>query len=558
MIPQESNAGYSANVSSQIEVTNKRVKFLANIGRGLLETVDPSKVAQLIGENVIKEFVAQRCTVVFELNGVGVICHEFDETGEVEKLGFRRNRFSNWLKGIPPKVSFTQEGSLFFESDKQVFESIVPIQVDGEICGAIVLGFDQPFAEEVRYSDYHATWDALAQIAALSLNLSSHYDRKLNDSVEAAREEQRKFTKDVLDALPVSIYVIDPEYKILMWNQGRESGFDGTDSSSLVGKSVFDVLSMQPADRLRSELEKVFETGEIERSEQQTTDENGDMQFWVTSKVPMKNEEGIVSHVISIRENVTKQVEAIHGANRAEKLAAVGRLASGVVHEINNPLATISACTEALKNRAEEGVFGTSEDVDNLKEYLDLIGEESIRCKTITAGLLEFSRGSIGKRYPIVVGDLLKASIRLLSHQNRDLRTCFEIIIEDGLPLIEVDEQQIQQAIIALSTNAIDAIDSRFEDDSLLSKGETGKISYNAFCRANRVVIEIRDNGIGIEQENLSKIFDPFYTSKELGKGTGLGLAVSYGIITDHGGQLAVRSKIGRGSTFSIYLPCSK
>jgi two-component system NtrC family sensor kinase len=233
----------------------------------------------------------------------------------------------------------------------------------------------------------------------------------------------------------------------------------------------------------------------------------------------------------------------MHAVGRAEKLAAVGRLAAGVVHEINNPLATISACAEALEQRVEEGAFDNSDAAEDLNEYLGLIKSEAFRCKSITTGLLDFSRLRTGDRHPLDIGDIIRSSANLISHQSRGGSVSIEVEVAEGIPLINADGGQLQQAVIALATNAIDAMP------------DGGTMTFRAFAEHRRIAIDIEDNGIGIPPEDLSKVFEPFFTTKEVGKGTGLGLAVCYGIITDHGGRLSVRSTVGKGSTFSIYLP---
>jgi two-component system NtrC family sensor kinase len=146
-------------------------------------------------------------------------------------------------------------------------------------------------------------------------------------------------------------------------------------------------------------------------------------------------ETGEITHVITVGEDVTLRVEAIHAVGRAEKLAAIGRLAAGVVHEINNPLATISACAESLESRVEEGSYGASPDVEDLHEYLGLIRSEAFRCKSITNGLLDFSRMRTGNRFPIDITEVIKSSARLRSHQKRGDNIEIKFEMDEDLPM---------------------------------------------------------------------------------------------------------------------------
>jgi len=252
---------------------------------------------------------------------------------------------------------------------------------------------------------------------------------------------------------------------------------------------------------------------------------------------------GEVSHVITVGEEVTDRVEANRAVARAEKLAAVGRLAAGVVHEINNPLATISACAESLESRLNEGAFDGSPMVEDLREYLGLIRSEAFRCKMITNGLLDFSRTRASDHVTIDLGDVIGSVIRLLSHQKRRSAVEFRVNIAEDLARVSGDPGQLQQALIALATNALDALVF------------SGILTIDAKNDGKKVVVEVIDNGVGIPPENLPKIFEPFFTTKEIGKGTGLGLAVCYGILTEHGGSLDVQSTVGVGTTFTITLP---
>jgi len=247
--------------------------------------------------------------------------------------------------------------------------------------------------------------------------------------------------------------------------------------------------------------------------------------------------------VITVGENITARVKAHRAVARAEKLAAVGRLAAGVVHEINNPLATIAACAESLEKRIQEGAFGSSPDADDLREYLGLIRDEAFRCKSITNGLLDFSRLRAGQRVPVDMTEVIKGTARLVTHQQRGDNIRIEIEAEDNLPEVLGDVGQLQQAVVALATNAIDAMP------------DGGTLTLRTTHTGSRVLVQVKDTGLGISPENMTKIFDTFFTTKDIGRGTGLGLAVCYGILSDHGGRLDVRSNVAVGTTFTITLP---
>ena len=523
--------------------SSRELKFITELGRSLLITVHPRKVAARVAEAIRFELDADICAVVTELEQIGLISCAFDRTDK-EAVGFLdKRRFEKWLELLPPQVSYEKEDGEEFllKADHHRLEYVSPMHVNGEVKGAIIVGFNekQDCTEKAK-----RLIDAATQMAAMSISLSAHYEATINTSVNRAKEEHRKFTEAVLDALPVSLYVIDRDHKITMWNRHREVGMQGIPRDAAIGRNVFEVLAKYPHGKLSREFERAFRTGKIERIEQRTTGDKGETKYWMVSKVPMRDpKNGDVTHVITVGEDVTVRVEAIHAVGRAEKLAAVGRLAAGVVHEINNPLATISACAEALESRVEEGAFGASEEIEDLREYLGLIRSEAFRCKNITMSLLDFSRARSTERAPTDLAEVIKSAARLISHQKRgeNIRINFEI--GEDLPLADINSGQIQQALIALATNAIDAMPAG------------GTLTFRAISESGRFVVEVGDTGTGISSENMSKIFEPFFTTKEVGKGTGLGLAVCYGIITEHNGRLSVRSNVGKGTTFSIYLP---
>jgi two-component system, NtrC family, sensor kinase len=522
------------------------LRFISDLGRSLLFTVHPKKVACRVADAIQNGVNAELCAFVAELENIGVVSCAFDEKGEIVSEFLNKSRFEKWVELLPPQIGYLELNRINFllTGDRHNAEYISPLHINGEVKGAIVVGF----ASKDEFSEARSSIiDAATQMAAMSVNLTAHYEAAINDSVTQAKQEHRKFTEAVLDALPVSLYVVDRDFRIVTWNRHRENGLQGIPRDSAIGRNVFEVLARYPEGRVRQEFERAFRTGRIERIEQQTIGEDGGTRHWVVSKVPMRSADtGEVTHVITVGEDVTMRVEAIHAVSRADKLAAVGRLAAGVVHEINNPLATISACAEALEQRGEEGAFDSCEGKEDLDEYLGLIKSEAFRCKSITTGLLDFSRSRAGDRHPLEINEILKSSANLISHQKRGDKVKIEFDLDENSPPVHADGGQIQQAVIALATNAIDAMP------------EGGTLTFRSATQHRSVAIEIEDTGVGIPVDDMSKIFEPFFTTKEVGKGTGLGLAVCYGIITDHAGRLSVRSNVGKGTTFTILLPVTE
>jgi two-component system, NtrC family, sensor kinase len=544
--PPPGKDAFSPSATGRQDNNTLDLRFISDLGRSLLFTVHPKKVAARVAEAIRIRTGAAYCVFVAELETIGLISCAFGRAGVIGTDYLDRTRFERWLSFMPPQIAYAERerDEFLLTGSDHLLEYVSPLHINGHIKGGIIVGFA---SEEDLNERSMRLIDAATQMAAMSVNLSAHYEAAIDTSIHEAREEHRKFTESVLDALPVSLYVVDQNYRIVTWNRRREEGSQGISRDAAIGRDVFDVLEKYPQGRLRQEFERAFRTGNIERIEQQTIADDGSTQYWLVSKVPMRRADtDEVTHVITVGENVTMRVEAVQAVNRAEKLAAVGRLAAGVVHEINNPLATIAACAESLEQRIDEGAFEPSEASEDLIEYLGLIKSEAFRCKTITTGLLDFSRIRPGDRSPVDLGDIVRSAANLISHQKRGDSISIQAIIPTGLPRVNGDGGQIQQAIIALATNAIDAMP------------DGGDLEFRVFSKGNRVVIEVEDNGGGIPAENMPKIFEPFFTTKEVGKGTGLGLAVCYGIISEHGGRLTVRSNLGKGTTFGIYLPTAE
>jgi two-component system, NtrC family, sensor kinase len=542
-----------AQRESDLIGSNRELRFLADLGRGLLRTLYPEQVARRVAGALFEGTNAALSACAVQNNGSGLAVCVFDRDGSAEKSALISvDRLEKWLESPRSTASarLTNIREFVLRDEDHETEYLVPIRFGGKNFGALVVAFDA--AEDCTENERRLI-DAAAQQAAFAAHISTLYLKARESAATLAEEVDRRtaesemhqrFTEAIIDTLPLSLYAIDRDYRIVAWNRNRELGELGLPRGEAIGRNIFEVLTKQNREMLEREFKKVFSTGQIHRVEQESVTQAGETNHWLISKIPMRADEGNeVSHVITVGENITTRVKASRAVGRAEKLAAVGRLAAGVVHEINNPLATIAACAESLEKRIEEGAFANSPEEADLREYLGLIRDEAFRCKNITNGLLDFSRLRAGQRVPVDMAEIVKAAARLVTHQQRG--DDIQIVVEAaaGLPNISGDVGQLQQAVVALATNAIDAMP------------EGGTLTLRATRSGSRVLVQVIDTGIGIAPENMTKIFDPFFTTKDVGRGTGLGLAVCYGILSDHGGRLDVRSSVGVGTTFTITLP---
>jgi two-component system, NtrC family, sensor kinase len=353
-------------------------------------------------------------------------------------------------------------------------------------------------------------------------------------------EEHRRFTSLIVDSLPVGLYVVDRDYRIQSWNRKRETGTQGLRRDDVVGRPVFDVLTRQPPAQLRAEFDRVFETGEIQQTEQEVT-AGGETRRFRLSKIPMRLEGDEITHVITIGEDVTEYHHVQRQILQSEKLAAIGQLAAGVMHEINNPLATISACVAAIEGRLPAGP-----DTAQAEEYLRTIDREVDRCSRIVDGLLDFSRPKAGPRRRVSLNALVDETLFLLKHHQRFKQLNVVRALTPGLPDTTGSAEQLTQVLIALMLNALDAMEQG---------GQLTVRTGRSPARGDEVVVEVEDTGVGIPPDDQSKIFEPFYTTKPPGRGTGLGLSICYGIVADHRGRIEVDSVPGRGATFRVFLP---
>jgi len=248
----------------------------------------------------------------------------------------------------------------------------------------------------------------------------------------------------------------------------------------------------------------------------------------------------------TLEKKVQEKTEAIHRAQQqlihSEKLASLGRMAAGVAHEINSPLTGIVTFGHLLLKKFPEG----TED----REDIEVIIDQANRCSNIIKGLLGFSRAAAADKAPTNINDVLNSSLNIVKNKADFFNIKLVTTFDPSLHKVKADASQLQQVFLNMIVNAADACEG---------KGSITIATTN--IRDNNqdfIQVEFRDTGYGIKDEDLEKIFEPFFTTKPVGKGTGLGLAVSHGIVQEHGGKITIKTKIGEGTSFFIKLPACK
>lgn len=253
----------------------------------------------------------------------------------------------------------------------------------------------------------------------------------------------------------------------------------------------------------------------------------------------------------ALEEEIQKKTSEIMKAHdqliNAEKLASLGRMAAGVAHELNSPLTGIFTFAHLMLRRIPHE---NTQDIEDL----EVIIEQAERCSKIIKGLLGFSRKTSAETEKafVDINSLTENTISMVRNQAKFHNIKFNLAFDASIPQITTDPNQLQQVFINLLINAADAMNERGQVTvaTRVSADTSGGKKY--------VEIEFTDTGPGIPEEHLGKVFEPFFTTKPVGKGTGLGLAVSYGIIKKHGGNIFVRSEMGRGASFFVRLPVER
>jgi len=407
---------------------------------------------------------------------------------------------------------------------------LFPCRVKGEVIA--VLGVGRKDGLDPLNSEEVDTLKTLAAQAATAI-MNGRLYRSLSSQTEELRE-LKDYNENVLESLDSGIVVLGLDGEITSWNRAMETLY-GRKREDVRGRPLAEVLPDKFMEALRSTLD-LGDQGEIAHVYKLHLPSSDGRSLMVNVSVaPFQSGAAEQSGTILILDDVTARARLEEQLQHSEKMASVGLLAAGVAHEVNTPLAGISSYTQLLRGQMEES--------DSRGELLDKIEKQSFRAAKIVNSLLNFSRSSGTEFEQVDVNKALLDVLSLIEHQLSGSRIRVRRELAEDLPSIRGNENRIQQVFFNLILNARDA----------MPRG--GWLTLVTSADTDTVVVEVKDTGHGIRRDHLRRIYDPFFTTKGIGRGTGLGLSVSYGIIQEHGGAIFVDSTPGQGTRFQVALP---
>ena len=367
---------------------------------------------------------------------------------------------------------------------------------------------------------------------------------------EALRESEAKF-RTLVENIPQKVFMKDRDSKYLSVNESFARDL-GVGPADIAGKTDYSFFPKDLADKYRADDQRIMESGQTDDLEEKYLQEG--KETWVhTVKTPVRDENGRVVAVLGMFWDITerkrleeerKNLEA--QLRQQQKLESVGTLASGVAHEINNPINGIMNYAQLIADRMAPD--------DASREYAVEIIHETERVTAIVRNLLAFARQEKQQHSPARMADIVNATLSLIQSVMRHDQIALQVDVPEDLPKIKCRSQQIQQVLMNLLTNARDALNERYPGyDANKLMSITARTIEKEGARWVRTTVE--DHGVGIAQEIRDRLFDPFFTTKSRDKGTGLGLSVSHGIVQEHGGELLVECEPAQYTRFHLDLP---
>jgi two-component system NtrC family sensor kinase len=414
-----------------------------------------------------------------------------------------------------------------------------PLEVDEGVLGALVVLNKQngQFTDQDQ-EDITILASALARKIH---NESTIQKLKIsNAELEVIRWQllnSRNILRALFDSIPTSMYIIDRDYNLAAINMHRAKR-NNKPPNQLVGRHCYEALYQRDDPCPDCQVIETLIGGDHTTRTKRLWESELEPLEWEISSYPIHNEDERVVQAILLEQDVTEKRRLEATLAQSEKLAAVGQLAAGLAHEINNPLTAIIANAQLIKRDLPPD--------DDMQELVDLIALAGSRANQVVRNLLDLARREQYNFAPTDIHQTIRNALSLLQHDvvARSVDLIFEP--SDDIPKITASQDHLQGVWLNLLTNAMGSLES-----------DRREIRVETKQQGNEIFVIVADTGKGITPENLSRIFEPFYTTKAPGQGTGLGLSVCHRIIKQHGGRILVDSKPKVGTKFTVILPIS-
>lgn len=353
----------------------------------------------------------------------------------------------------------------------------------------------------------------------------------------------REYAENIVGNLPLSLLIVNRDLRVNFANQHFLSRMRLT-RDDITEKELTKVMgsSIVESSKLNEKIIQIIKR-EAERVEGRFAIKGRTFDYMI---VPLKEQTGKRLNAMLIMEDVTKNVAMEEQLIHSEKLSAVGTFTASVAHEINNPLSIVVGNIQYLLSNIQNMNIPDKKEVEALVETLTNANTEARRCAEIVTNLLHFSHKGKGERTKLSINSAVGKTMKLLEHKLELSKVQAVIKLADDLPPVMGNAEHLQQAFVNLILNA----------EQVMKSG--GKLYITTALDDNFVTISFRDTGPGIPKKYIRKIFEPFYSTKEAGKGTGLGLFIIHSIVEEHAGVIEVQSKRGHGANFILKLPVAK
>ena len=436
----------------------------------------------------------------------------------------------------PREIEFWREAGIHYFVPCVSKEGTIAVMALGKKPASPKLRSEGGASAEPLSSEDMALLSAVAAQAATALENGRLY-RQLRTKADEL-ERMRQFSENILESLNDGLVVLARDGRVVRWNRQMEELY-GVRHEEAVGRALDELFDAQFVRMVRgSSSASAAEGAAFYRVPMSTRHAQPRRLLVNLGATPLRDSHAEIAGTIVIVEDISSRVQLEEQLQISEKMASIGLLAAGVAHEVNTPLTGISSYTQMLLDGAKPE--------DPSTKVLEKIERQTFRAAKIVNGLLNLARPAQVDAGPCDINTVINDVLSLLEHQLRTGSIQVRKELAPAAPIVQGIEHKLQQVFLNLFLNARDAMPSG------------GWLTIITREDASGAIVEIADTGSGIPPEQLSRIYDPFFTTKEIGKGTGLGLSITYGIVHEHGGTIACESHVGQGTRFSIRLPLAE